>query len=178
MYEKWRRHIFFRIKDPNTWANLCKKILIQHPSKMRMQSSQWAKNVCDNNGFNKSINSEKGIHKDLDDLLNCALTLLFIYFVKIEGVLRYTKLYPQNGKKCPNCTKKFSRNFVEHIHGKISWSIFAVIITSSTHGTYSSSSHFTSFWISSESWGMHLGGLQQIYGWLPVLICNENPRID
>ena len=60
---------------------------------------------------------------------------------------------------------------------------FAARTTNDPHGTLSSSttplssSLFTSFHITLDSWAPYLGGLKQIGEWIPVSICNENPQI-
>ena len=68
-------------------------------------------------------------------------------------------------------------------HGTFSWYGWAVSTTSYPHGILSySTTPFSSrlptiFHITSESWGIYLGDLHTVSGWLSVSIWNENTRI-
>ena len=68
-------------QDLNTQAHFCEKNFIRNPSNMTLQLSQCATNLCDANGVNNSTYFEKLKHKYIEDLLKCAITFLFFYYV-------------------------------------------------------------------------------------------------
>ena len=85
-----------------------------------------SKSLYDANGVNKSINSEKGRRKGIEDLLNCALTLL-IFISSKPREFSVTKNETPKMVKVSNCTKKLSRNFAEHVQAVFTLNMITII---------------------------------------------------
>ena len=86
-----RAIFFFKMQGRNTRANLCKKYFYTATIKNDNESVAMKNILCEANGTNNSIKIIKVRRSLIEDLLNCATTLLFFYIYYIEGVTCYTK---------------------------------------------------------------------------------------
>ena len=73
---------------------ICVKIFFfQHPSKMTMEPSQWA-DYFSTQTESITASTEKGRLKGIEDLMNCAVTLLFYLFQWNWGSFALHKMIP------------------------------------------------------------------------------------
>ena len=100
-YENWCARFLSRLKTL-IHELICVNFFNQHPSKMTIEPSQWEKN-CAMRTEPTTPSIKKGRHMIIEDLLKCALMLLFFISIKLK-VFRFTQNETPKMVKIPAST--------------------------------------------------------------------------